>query len=51
MKYHTLFFLKIREDDRNLLSAAVMIGALKVNNFFAWFEWFACRTHSGFVPV
>ena len=29
MKYHTLFFPKIGEDD-NLSSAAVVIGALRV---------------------
>ena len=30
MKYHTFFFLKTRKDVENLLSAAVVIGALKV---------------------
>ena len=30
MKYHSLFLSKIREDIANLLSAAVMIGAIRV---------------------
>ena len=29
MKYHTLLFLKIRKDVANLLSAAVVTGALR----------------------
>ena len=32
MKYHTLFFSKIRKDVQNLSSAAVVIGALRVKN-------------------
>ena len=32
MKYHTLLFSKILKDVENLLSAAVVIGALRVNN-------------------
>ena len=31
MKYHTLFFPKIGKDFPNLSSAAVVIGALRVN--------------------
>ena len=31
MKYHTLFFSKIGKDVANLSSAAVVIGALRVN--------------------
>ena len=31
MKNHTLFFLKIRKMLENLSSAAVVIGALRVN--------------------
>ena len=34
MKYHTLFFLKIRKDISNLSPAAVVIGALRVNGSF-----------------
>ena len=33
MKYHSLFHLKIRKDVTNLSSAAVLLGALRVNNF------------------
>ena len=32
MKYHTLFFSKIRKDVANFLSAAVVIGALRVKS-------------------
>ena len=32
MKYHTLFFLKIRKTSQNLSSAAVVIGALRVKS-------------------
>ena len=31
MKYHTLFFQKLGKMSQNLLSAAVVIGALRVN--------------------
>ena len=31
MKYHTLFFRKFGKMSQNLLSAAVVIGALRVN--------------------
>ena len=31
MKYHTLFLLKLGKMSQNLLSAAVVIGALRVN--------------------
>ena len=31
MKYHTLFFPKLGKMSQNLLSAAVVIGALRVN--------------------
>ena len=34
MKYHTLFFLKIKKNVQNLLPAAVVIGALRVSMFF-----------------
>ena len=30
MKYHTLFFFKLRKISKNLSSAAVVIGALRV---------------------
>ena len=33
MKYHTLFFEKLRNMSQNLSSAAVVIGALRVNCF------------------
>ena len=33
MKYHTLFFQKSNKMLRNLSSAAVVIGALKVNKY------------------
>ena len=33
MKYHTLFFSKIRKMSGNLSSAAVVIGTLRVNTF------------------
>ena len=32
MKYHTLFFRKLRKLSQNLPSAAVVIGALRANN-------------------
>ena len=32
MKYHTLFFFKLGKMSQNLLSAAVLIGALRVKN-------------------
>ena len=34
MKYHTLFFLKLGKMLQYLSSAAVVIGALRVNCFF-----------------
>ena len=33
MKYHTFFFQKLRKMSQNLSSAAVVIGALRVNLF------------------
>ena len=33
MKYLTLFFLKIEKMSKNLLSAAVLIGPLRVNDY------------------
>ena len=38
MKYHTLFFRKLGKMSQNLSSAAVVIGALRVNEF----SCFAC---------
>ena len=35
MKYHALIFPKIKKDDTDLSSAAVVIGALRVNTFTA----------------
>ena len=35
MKYHTLFFLKIRKDVTNVSSAAVVIGVIRVKHIFA----------------
>ena len=34
MKYHTLFFRKLRNISQNLSSAAVVIGALKVKSAY-----------------
>ena len=33
MKYHTLFFRKLEKMSQNLSSAAVVIGAYRVNRF------------------
>ena len=33
MKYHTLFFQKLRDMSQKMLSVAVMIGTLRVNPF------------------
>ena len=40
MKHHTLFFLKIRKMLQNLWSAAVLIGALRVNPFPASHDFY-----------
>ena len=41
MKYHTLFFRKLGKMSQNLSSAAVVVGALRVNDNFdlvpVWF--------------
>ena len=38
MKYYTLFFRKLRKMWQNLSSAAVMIGALRVNTIITYFS-------------
>ena len=38
MKYHTLFFWKLEKMSQNLLSAAVVIGALRVNEYCEYFK-------------
>ena len=45
MKYHSLFLLKIRKDVENLSSAAVVIGALRVNSYLRFVVYVCCIYH------
>ena len=44
MKFHTLFFLKIRKNVARLSSAAVVIGALRFNDL-SWDMIFSTMCH------
>ena len=46
MKYHTLFFLKIRENVQKLSSAAPVIGALRVNTLTKKNKTMTSTTHN-----
>ena len=47
MKYHSLFLQKLEKMSQNLSSAAVVIGALRVNTYLIMFQ---CEVHGPFQP-